>query len=290
MFIGICLSLITCFCWGSTSVCLRGIRKLSGTEMTLCRAIGGFGAAAVIAAVSVDSSAFCSAYQNNFWVFVLLVLFNNVVGDIFLFLSLHNLGVALGAAISSTYPVIVAICSVIMFHEHPTIWVVLGTVLVVCGAALLSQKGERSKRVSASGLVCAVLAAAFWALGLVCNKILIQRDIAPNLIVAGRGITFLAIAAAIWLANDVALNRGFRHLPIKDSLLGVLAGVLSLGCGALFYSMALERVPATVATPIGAANPFLASLAAWAFFNEKLNRIQWFGMAVTITGTVLVTL
>ena len=42
MLYGIFMSVMTCLCWGSTSVMMRGIHKLGAFEVSLLRAAGGF--------------------------------------------------------------------------------------------------------------------------------------------------------------------------------------------------------------------------------------------------------
>ena len=41
MLYGIFMSVMTCLCWGSTSVMMRGIHKLGAFEVSLLRAAGG---------------------------------------------------------------------------------------------------------------------------------------------------------------------------------------------------------------------------------------------------------
>lgn len=292
MLFGIFLSVLTCFCWGSTSVCLRGVRRLDSIEMSLLRAAGGFSAAVLLSVFFQNGAGIRALSQKEIAVFVTLVLCNNVIGDVFLFLALHKLGVARGSSISSSYPVLVAIFSSLWFGEELTFFVAAGTLSVVAGVVCLCQRNEKQGAMSTIGLVYAVLASLFWAIGLICNKYLIADHIAPDVIVLGRGITFIVISAAIWAVRNTIRGGGelWSRLFIKEAWLALLAGVLSLGGGAYLYSMALEYVPATTATPIGASNPLLAAIFALVIFKEKLRPIQWGGIILAIAGSVMVTL
>lgn len=291
MLLGIVLSILTCFCWGSTSICLRGVSRLDSIEMSLLRAAGGFAAAVAISLILHNAAGLLSLSLKEIAVFIVLVLCNNLIGDVFLFLALHKVGVARGSSIASSYPVLVAIFSALWFGEKLTFFVITGTLSVVAGVVCLCQKNEKQGQMTKSGLAYAVLASVFWALGLICNKYLVANHITPAVIVAGRGVTFMTISTAIWAARG--LLRGgrsyWRRILVKDAWLALLAGILSLGCGAFLYSMALEYVPATVATPIGASNPLLAAIFALIIFKEKLRPIQWLGIVLAIAGSVMVT-
>ena len=118
---GILLSILTCLCWGSTSVCLRGLKDLDAVEMSFLRSIGGFAASVPLAFLFSSGPGLFSIPALDVGVLIALVLFNNIIGDVFLFLSLHRLGVARGASISSTYPVVVAILSSLWFGENLTL-------------------------------------------------------------------------------------------------------------------------------------------------------------------------
>lgn len=288
---GILLSLLTCFCWGSTSVCLRGLKNLDSVEMSFLRSIGGFAASIPLFLFFSSGSRFFSISAGDIGVVVALVLFNNIIGDVFLFLSLHRLGVARGASISSTYPVVVAIFSSLWFGEKLTLTVSLGTMMVVVGVFCLCNKKGSSGRMDAVGLILALLASFFWGIGLLCNKFLLSHGVMPDLIVAWRGITFLIAASAAWVLKSFVFEirkDAWKKILSPESVWAVLAGVLSLGIGAWTYSSALRFIPASVATPIGASNPILATILALLIFKEKVSALQWFGIILAVGGSVLV--
>ena len=290
---GILLSILTCLCWGSTSVCLRGLKDLDAVEMSFLRSIGGFAASVPLALLFSSGRGLFSIPALDVGVLIALVLFNNIIGDVFLFLSLHRLGVARGASISSTYPVVVAILSSLWFGENLTLAVSTGTFLVVAGVfCLCSDKGSNG-RMDAPGVIFAILASFFWGIGLLCNKYLLKDGLMPDLIVAGRGITFLVAATIGWAFKSFVMDKrqdAWERISVPQAKWAVLAGVLSLGVGAWTYSSALRFIPASVATPIGASNPILATVLAFFIFHEKVSIFQWFGVLLAVGGSVLVTL
>ncbi|MEG1824307.1 MAG: DMT family transporter [Cloacibacillus sp.] len=291
MIYGIFLSLLTCLCWGSTSFLLRGINRLDASEMSFMRASGGL-LCGLFLLIFSHAGLSQSLKLSDILVFIALVLCNNVIGDVFLFFALHRLGVARGAAISSSYPIPVALASSLFFGAKLSFPVVAGTVAVVAAVALLCHSKKSEGGLSVSGLVYAVLACLFWAAGLLFNKQLVVAGLAPITIVLGRGVAFFTIAFAIWLArlafvkNDMS---SWRRLRSKEALMGLLAGILSLGFGAWLYSSALEYVAPAVATTIGGANPIVATVFALVIYKEKVRPLQWAAIALAAGGSVLVT-
>ncbi len=269
------------------------LKNLDSYEMTFLRAVGGFAAAVPLAFIFSSGAHLYDLSPTGVGLLMVLVLFNNIIGDVFLFMALHRLGVARGSSIASTYPVIVAIFSSLWFGEELTLPVVAGTLSVVTGVACLCQKNKNEGRLSAIGLAFAVFASFFWAVGLLCNKLLLMHCVMPDIIVFGRGITFLIMASLMWgmrLAFFDKRPRAWKKIFIKESLWAVLAGVLSLGCGAWLYSSALKYIPASVATPIGASNPLIATILAMIIFKEKIIPIQWLGIILAVGGSILVIL
>ena len=284
---------MTCFCWGCTSVFLRALTHLDSCEMSLLRSLGSFIASMTLMTAMASGSHLATLGYYDAGVLVFLVLFNNVIGDVFLFLSLHKLGVARGSSISSTYPVFVAIFSHLFFGEKLTVFVVCGTLCVVVGVACLCMKGNEQRKLSVHGVMLAVMASICWSIGLILNKYMLARGVQPDVVVIGRSIVFLIISIFVWTADATFITNKkgkWKNILRRESIFAMLAGMMSLTFGAYFYSCALEHIPASVATPIGAANPLLAAIAALIIFKEKLLPVQWFGIALAIAGSILVAL
>lgn len=290
MLYGIFMSVLTCLSWGSTSLLLRGIRGLDAASMSLMRAAGGFLCGTALFTLFGGGTADFE-FRYVFF-FIGLVLCNNVIGDVFLFFALHRLGVARGAAIASSYPIVVAVASHFLFGSPFTLSVAGGTILVITGTALLCRREQGGGPLSPAGLAYAFAASLFWAAGLLFNKELVVLGLPPSVVTMGRGITFLSVAFLIWIVRAgfvKGIKCAWRGLLTRESLMAVTAGASSLGAGAWCYSTALEYVPPAVATTIGAANPIAASLFAVAIYGEKPRAPQWAGIVLAVAGSVLVT-
>ena len=292
MVFGLFLCVLTAFCWGSTSFLLRGIKSLNASEMSFMRASGGL-LCGLFLLIFMHRQLASTLTPAEILIFIALVLCNNVIGDVFLFFALQRLGVARGASIASAYPIPVAIASYLFFGAELSLPVICGTLSVVAGISCLCHTEKSVSSLSVTWIVCAVLACFFWAAGFLCNKQLVVLGLSPITIVLGRGVTFFTIALAVLLARLglARENAGFRsRIHVQDLLRAFIAGVLSLGFGAWLYSLALEYVSPTVATTISASNPMIAAVMAMIIYKEKVHPIQWAGIALAITGTVLVGL
>lgn len=291
MIYGVLLSVVAAFCWGSTSLLMRGMTHLGPLDMTLGRSVGAFAVTFIIAFFSGTLGCLFTFTASEWSALTLLVLANNIFGDVALFLALHSLGVAYGSSISSTYPIVVALMSIFFFGESFSYSILSGTLLVVAGVACLCQRGNAQGKLSTKGLLLAVLASILWGIGLSMNKYLVLHELPASSIAFGRSFLFVLITAAYWLFKNISaktLAKAWRQVAQREIFLALAGGVLAIGFGGFLYARALQFVPATVATPIGASNPLLATFAAMFIYKEKLRIVQWIGVFMVVAGTVIV--
>lgn len=90
-----------------------------------------------------------------------------------------------------------------------------------------------------------------------------------------------------FVLSAIALRRlGVSPLGVDRPrlLLRALSGIGGLGC--FFY--ALTHLPLADATAIQFSNPVITALLATLFLRERLGRLEWFGVAISILGVVAV--
>lgn len=92
---------------------------------------------------------------------------------------------------------------------------------------------------------------------------------------------------------DAGLNIGFKSLeyisPIKAHIAVIIKSCIVLSSWIMGY-FALKHLPLTLAGPINATRPVLVLVGAIFLFNEKLNIIQWSGVAVALFSLFLLSL
>jgi drug/metabolite transporter (DMT)-like permease len=231
--------------------------------------------------------------EASFYVILVLVaLLNNMIGDLFAFIAIRDIGVSLASPITSAYPLIVTLTSWLYFDETTTVFVLAGTFSVVTGLMFLNMRGAAWSRHHLYGVGAACLAALCWALGLSLNKYLTLQGIDSLRITFWRGIFFSFIALGSWSglrAFSPGKKRDLRDIPLPGRFAGAWAGVLSLVLGTWFYASSLFMIPMNVATPIASTSPLIAALTACVFTGERLRPIQWLGIVFVVSGAVVVS-
>ena len=291
MLYGIFLSFLTCFFWGSGSFIMRGIKKLDAAEMSLMRA-SGFLISASVLFFFIKGERLAPVTAAEAFLLLAMVLCNNMIGDVCLFYSIHRLGIAAGAAVSNSYPIWVAAVSFVAYDAPLTLTITAGTLLVVAGVALLCLGKGGAGRISLPGLAAAVAASIFWAVGLLLNKQLLLYGLDPLMIVLGRGVSFFALAFTVWFFRGFFVkkkSRTPRAFLKTDSVKGLIGGTCTVAL-AWSYLLALQKIPVTVATPICALNPVVASFLSMLVYKEKITPMQWAGIFFAVGGSILVTM
>ncbi len=291
MLYGIFLSIVSCFCWGSASFMMRGIKELDAAEMSVTRAAGGLISASLLF-FFIMGRHLTPVTTQEASLFFAMVLINNIIGDVCLFYSIHHLGIAAGSAVSNSYPIWVAALSFVIYNEPLTPAIAAGTLLVVAGVALLCLGKGGKGRISLRGLAAAIAASIFWAVGLLLYKQLLLCGLEPLMIVLGRAVSFFVLAFIMWFSREFFIKKkahALQALQKKDTVIGLSAGLCNVAF-AWFYLLTLQKVPVTVATPICAANPVIASLLSMLVYKDRITVMQWAGIFFAVGGTILVAM
>lgn len=92
---------------------------------------------------------------------------------------------------------------------------------------------------------------------------------------------------------DAGLNIGFKSLeyiePLKAHIYVVIKSCIVLSSWVMGY-YALKHLPITLAGPINATRPVLVLVGAVFIFGERLNLLQWSGVAVALFSLFLLSL
>jgi drug/metabolite transporter (DMT)-like permease len=288
---GLLCASLAAICWGVAPI----FQKLALKDMGLTElnAVRGIGLLAVLLPVFFFGKKDLFLPEANFYMILMFVaLVNNVIGDLFAFIAIRDIGVSLASPITSAYPLAVALISWLCFGETMTVFVLAGTFAVVTGLTFLNIRGAAPSSHHLYGVGAACLAALCWALGLSLNKYLTLQGINSVRITFWRGVFFSFMALGNWTSLKALRpekKRGLKDIPLLGRVAGAWSGVLSLVIGAWFYASSLFMIPMNVATPIASSSPLIAALIACAFTGERLRPIQWLGIAFVISGAVVVT-
>lgn len=218
---------------------------------------------------------------------VFLILSGGATGASWLFyfkaLQLGNVNKVTPVDKSST--ILTILLAFLFLGERPTVWMVVGIVLLAAGTYLMIQRRESEPPdiKSKSWLFYAVLSAVFAALTSILGKIGIQ-GIESSLGTAIRTIVVLVMAWGIVLFQK-------NHVRIKDidrkSWIFIALSGLATGFSWLCYYRALQEGKASLVVPIDKLSIVVAIAFSYIFLKEKLSRKAFAGLLLVISGTIL---
>jgi drug/metabolite transporter (DMT)-like permease len=239
----------------------------------------------------MDSQALFAVSPSTILWFVLLGLIQFPGGRFLNYTGIRLAGVARATSISGTSPLFAALLAILFLGEQVTSSIVLGTVAVAAGLALvMSQRGvfpsTQSQEVQPSktgrvaiGLLCAVAGAAAYGTGHAIARHVVTTA-APAPVTATYtlffGMLFLFVISVPHLKRDL-------QAPRWALIMMALAGVCS-SFGIFLMYTALARAPVMLASPIVATFPLIAMTFTHIFL-QRLERVT----LRMVLGAILVT-
>ena len=254
---------------------MQQVGSRAGTLISLAT---GFVIISVVA-WGMDSQALFAVSPSTILWFVLLGLIQFPGGRFLNYTGIRLAGVARATSISGTSPLFAALLAILFLGEQVTSSIVLGTVAVAAGLALvMSQRGvfpstqsqevqpSRTGRV-AIGLLCAVAGAAAYGTGHAIARHVVTTA-APAPVTATYtlffGMLFLFVISVPHLKRDL-------RAPRWALIMMALAGVCS-SFGIFLMYTALARAPVMLASPIVATYPLIAMTFTHIFL-QRLERV-----------------
>ncbi|MEE9256999.1 MAG: DMT family transporter [bacterium] len=221
-----------------------------------------------------------------YW-FILLGLAGPALGRVFMFQSIHHLGVARAMPLIATLPLTTAVAAYGILGERPGPYIWAGTVLIVAGCVSLIRKGKAGGAWDRRYLWIPLLSVAGFTAGNIIRKV--GLTVAPSPLF---GVTVTYTSALLFLF----LFRRFLPPAHRPDLRWGKAWVFYGVCGIFNTSALLMRFSATrygdltIVVPLFAMSSLFALLASWLFLRD-LERITWpiaAGAVLIVSGAALV--
>jgi len=214
--------------------------------------------------------------------------------QLFYFLSIHRLAIAIALLIQYLGPLLVAVWARTFGHEHVRrrIWVALG--LSLTGLTLMVQLWSGTS-LDGLGVVYALISAVTYAAYLLLAEREVARRDTVSLLAWGFffATVFWSVVQPWWsfpagvVGRTVSLQGSLAgiHLPVWALVLWVVV----LGSIAPFSLIvaALRHVSATRVGVMAMLEPVVATVVAWAWLRESLSVVQLLGAAVVLTAIAL---
>ena len=225
-----------------------------------------------------------------FWLFI-SGLFGFVLGDLFLFEALVEIGSRISLLIMSASPPITALAGFLFMKEKLSILALIGMTLNMLGISLvILSKGDDDKKVEfnrpVKGIIFACLGAIGQAAGLIFSKI-------------GMGlynplaVTQIRIIAAV-IGYTIIITWRSKWQEIKDSfkdkkaIWQIAAGsVTGPFIGVVLSLVALQHTAAGIVSSITSISPIIIIPASIFIFKEKVLPKEILGAFISIAGLML---
>jgi drug/metabolite transporter (DMT)-like permease len=214
--------------------------------------------------------------------------------QLFYFLSIHRLAIAIALLIQYLGPLLVAIWARTFGHEHVRrrIWAALG--LSLTGLTLMVQLWS-GIALDGLGVVYALISAVTYAAYLLLAEREVARRDTVSLLAWGFffATVFWSVVQPWWsfpagvVGRTVSLQGSLAavHVPVWALVLWVVV----LGSIAPFSLIvaALRHVSATRVGVVAMLEPVVATVVAWAWLRESLTAVQLVGAAVVLAAISL---
>lgn len=282
---GVLFALISAFCWAvGSSIYKKGLESTDPWSGNLIRtgcATGGFLVLMIINGTLSQSLNITVSLL--FWL-IFTSFFAFFLGDLLFLVSLKRIGVSRTTPISSTYPLFVTVWAFLVYRKPVSIFIVLGTLLIVVAIKLISEEKSinNGNQIHSKGIFFALLAAVCWSISLVVlDHLLLYLDAE---VVAGIRflITFLLTAAVVSTRKFTYNRNALIWIGISGTTLLVFSNYIFLE--------AIKMISSSKAAPVSAIYPVISVFLAALFLKEKLTLKIIGGTFLSFLGVFLVVI
>jgi drug/metabolite transporter, DME family len=217
--------------------------------------------------------------------FVLAGLIGTVAGRVLRFIAIEAVGASITGAFANVTPLVSSGLAILLLGEDVTVPVVLGTLVIVAGATLLSF-GGRSLGVRPVQLWLPILSATCFGIVAILRKVALD-GMAPVPGTAVNVTTALVAFTGYLLASGQAGAMGCRGASLAYF---VAAGVAE-NAGVFLVVLALSLGTVSVVAPLTNVTPLFVIVFSLLFLRgiESLNARVIGGSALIVVGAIMIT-
>lgn len=207
---GFLLSFLAAAMWAVSPIMVNhgvAISKCSIHEINPYRAVPFFAASLIIALINTGGDITLVTSPLVYLYLFAGVFAGYLLGDLFYFVAIREIGVSLAIPVANGYPILVIFTSWLLLGEPVTAKILWGVIVVVFGVLLLRFGGEGSKETNdvaralhnkrrlMKGFAFAIAAGCCWALSAPLTKlVIVTSGLSPTEVTFYRSFAFLVIS------------------------------------------------------------------------------------------------
>lgn len=200
-----------------------------------------------------------------------------------LYVSFIYMDAGVASTILFSYPIMVAVLMVVVFHEKASWLTALSIALATTGIALL-YRGDGTTKLSSTGLALVVVSSLLYAIYIIA----VQRWNQPY-----SSVTFTFWIVVFGLFNVLAFSLFTdQHLQLlhgaKEWACGIQLALLPTVLSLFLMNIAIENIGSTPSAILGALEPVTAVAIGVLVFNESFSLRLAIGIALILTGVILI--
>lgn len=231
--------------------------------------------------------------ERHFWLspaialFALIGLFRPALSGNLAMAGTHHLGPTISSTLAATAPLFGVALGVVMLGEDPGAGVLIGTIAIVSGVALLSRRGASAGAWPWWALLLPIGAALLRSLAQALAKLGMQTLPSPFFV----GLVGYTVSFVVVLAYQGRRDRPVAEVVRSPGLAWMIASGVCYGFAILSLNFALACGRLVVVAPIVACSPLFTLLLGVLVFRERGIGVRVAAAVLLIVpGVVLVTL
>lgn len=196
--------------------------------------------------------------------------------------------VSLVSPLSASWPIVVAVITLLINHETPNALKILALLLIFVGGLVASLKITKSTKIfsfSDPGIPYALLALGAWSFAFYLFGITL---VASPWLTAN--VYFVFWASLVTFAYGIRKRVKFSFTPYKSNIKLFLLFTITASCASIAYSLGVRSLQATLTAAITNANPAVTTLLAWILIRERLTWLQKGGILSIVAGLIVLSL
>lgn len=280
---GIIYGLGAALCWGVGDFAITKLARYVGSARSLLY-IQIFSLLSWLALIPVFPHVLTGG--TSIWAIAFIAGLFHVVGLATTYRAFEIGTLSFVSPIASSFAIVTALMFVVT-KNSPGLMSLLGIVLLVGGIIVVTRSYGQGEKTTIRGVPEAIASAVCFGVMFWIMKVYVRPlgDVAP--------LVLLKIMATIFAAGYAARSKPglTERVPGKWKLIGIAVIAALLDTMAwVSYLFGFKHDHGAVVTALASLFSVVTIVLAGVFLRERLSRLQWVGVAIVLTGILLVSL